>query len=145
MNGLEHIPRPALVIGLATLVPFFVLLILVWSGHPGLIEIFLSYAALVLALLGGAHWALATGPYGKRRIAIEWLIGLAALLAAWAALVTPPHLGLTLAIAGYFLLVLRDTLLAEAGGLPLWFAKLRGIISATAVITAILALIRLIS
>jgi hypothetical protein len=41
--------------------------------------------------MGGAHWALALGPYGKARITAEWLIGLAALIAAWLALLIPPY------------------------------------------------------
>jgi len=104
---------------------------------------FLSYGALVLALMGGAHWALATGPYGRNRIAVECLIGLAALFAAWASLVLPAHLGLSLLIAAFFLLTLRDTLIAEAAGFPLWFASLRSYVAAAVIVTSVLALLRI--
>ena len=104
---------------------------------------FLSYAALVLALMGGTHWALASGPYGRARIAIEFLIGLAALFAAWACVVLPAHLGLLLLIAAFFLLTLRDALTAQAAGFPLWFASLRSYVAAAVIVTAVLALVRI--
>lgn len=126
------------------------LLILIWSPQSAisqqrLVLALLSYAAVILALMGGAHWALAAGPYGKARIAAEWLIGFAALLAAWMSLIVPPHFGFSTLIAAFFLLALRDALMVEASGIPLWFARLRSYISAGAIVTSILALIRVIS
>jgi hypothetical protein len=124
-------------------------LILIWTAHePASREWFvaalLSYQAVVLALMGGGHWVLATGPYGRARIAQEWLIGLACLVIAWACLNVPAHFGMTVLIASFFLLALRDVLMAEAAGLPLWLAGMRGYITAAAIVTGILALIRLI-
>ena len=148
----EHnaIPRPALITGLLALVPFPVLLILIWSPQSALpadrlVPAFLSYAAVVLALLGGTHWALAAGPYGRARIAAEGLIGLAALLASWLALISPAHFGLSLLIAAFFLLALRDALMAEASGTPPWFARLRSYVTAAAIVASILVLIRIIT
>lgn len=77
-------------------------------------------------------------------MAAEWLTGFVCLLIAWACLNLPAHIGMTVLIATFFLLALRDVLIAEAAGMPLWFAKLRGTITATAVVTAILALIRIV-
>jgi hypothetical protein len=146
----EHhaIPRPALLVAVIALLPFLVLLILIWLpfaavSRQWLATAFLSYGALLLALMGGAHWALATGPYGKARIAREWLIGLGALLIAWMSLNLPPHSGFLLLIAAFFLLMMRDALIAEAGGMPLWFATLRSYVAAAAIVTSILTLIRI--
>lgn len=141
------IPRPALIIGLLAIIPFFVLLILIWSSFSPdrLLIALLSYASLVTALMGGAHWALAVGPYGKARIADEWLIGLAALIAAWLALIIPLHFGFSLLIAAFFLLALRDALMADALDAPPWFARLKSYITAAAIVTSILALIRIIT
>lgn len=143
------IPRPALIIGLLALLPFLVLLILIWTPQMAgssdqLVLALLSYASVVLALTGGAHWALATGPYGMARITAEWLIGFAALLTAWISLIMPAHFGFSCLIAGFFLLALRDALMAEASGVPLWFARLRSYISGGAIVTSILALVRII-
>jgi hypothetical protein len=144
------IPRPALIIGLLALLPFFVLLILIWSSQTAfsqarLLAALLSYASGVTALMGGAHWALAVGPYGKARIAAEWLIGLSALIAAWLALIIPPHFGFSLLIAAFFLLALRDALMADALDAPPWFARLKSYITAAAIVTSILALIRILT
>lgn len=137
------IPRPLRLIGALVLLPFPALLVLIWTSHAGMVAVFQSYAALVLALLGGAHWLMATGPYGKARIAREALAGLAALISAWAALLVPAFLGLLILIAAFFLLILRDALQAEASMLPDWLARLRAYIAAGAIVTAILALIRI--
>jgi hypothetical protein len=100
---------------------------------------------VVLAVLGGAHWALATGPYGRARIAAEWLTGLACLVTAWVCLNLPAHAAMTVLIAAFFLVALRDVLSAEAAGLPMWFARLRSYLTAAAIVTAVLALIRIVT
>lgn len=150
MREYHAIPRPALLIAGLVLLPFPVLLILIWAQPAAasldrLVLALSAYAAVVLALMGGAHWALATGPYGHSRIAVEWLIGFAALLAAWLSLNVPAHFGLSVLIAGFFLLALRDALMAEAAAIALWFARLRSYICAGAIVTSILALIRVIT
>jgi hypothetical protein len=143
------IPRPALIIVLLALLPFPVLLVLIWSSNAifspdRLMPALLSYTSAVTALMGGAHWALAVGPYGKAPIAAEWLIGLAALIAAWLALVIPMQFGFSLLIAAFFLRALRDALMAEAQGALPWFARLKSYITAAGIVTSILALIRII-
>ncbi|MGE3872905.1 MAG: DUF3429 domain-containing protein [Parvibaculaceae bacterium] len=148
----EHrsIPRPALAAGILALLPFPALLILIWTAPAGasrewFISVFLSYMAAVLALMGGAYWALATGPYGNARIAAEWLTGLACLVIAWAGINVPAHLGMTMLIAAFFLLALRDVVLAEAEAIPLWFGRMRSYIAAVVIVTAILALVRILT
>lgn len=145
----EHhaIPRSALAVALLAALPFLVLLVLIWlpqaaAARQSLVPALLSYGALVLALLGGAHWALATGPYGKARIATEWLTGFGILLVAWISLNVPAYIGFSLLIGAFFLMVLRDALMAVAAGIPLWFANLRSYIAAIAIVTSTLALIR---
>lgn len=137
------IPRPLGAVAAAASLPFPVLLVLVWISPAGLAPALQAYTALMLALLGGAHWLLAAGPYGRARIAAESLSGLAALIAAWMALLVPAQFGLMVLIAAFLLLILRDALRAGGTGLPDWFAALRAYIAAGAVVTAILALIRI--
>lgn len=139
------IPRPLRFVAALALLPFPVLLVLVWMSPAELAMAFQSYAALMLALLGGAYWLLAAGPYGKACITAEALSGLTALIAAWTALLVPAEVGLMILIAAFLLLILRDAHRAGATGLPDWFVTLRAYVAAGAVVTAILALLRVFS
>ena len=143
------IPRPALVVGALSLLPFPALLGVIWLASPAQARqaftvVLLTYMAAVLALMGGANWALATGPYGRSRIAAEWLTGLACLIIAWASLNMEASLGMTMLVAAFFLLALRDVLIAEAAGMLQWLATLRLYIAVAAIVTAILTLVRIV-
>jgi Protein of unknown function (DUF3429) len=127
-----------------------VLLVLIWTApsaamRESFIAALLSYEALVLALMGGAHWALATGPYGYARVAAEWAVGFACLLIAWACLNLPAYLSLTIMTAAFFLLALRDVVMAETAGIPLWFARMLSYVTATAIVTAVFALLSILT
>ena len=126
------------VIAILALLPFPALLVLVWMAPAGLAPALLSYAALIAAMLGGAHWLVATGPYGRARIAAEGLSGLAVLAAAWLALIAPSYLGFLILIAAFFILILRDALAEEASGHPGWFTRWRAYIDAGAAATCVL-------
>ncbi len=126
------------VIAILALLPFPALLVLVWMAPAGLAPALLSYAALIAAMLGGAHWLVATGPYGRARIAAEGLSGLAVLAAAWLALIAPSYLGFLILIAAFFILILRDALAEEASGHPGWFTRWRAYIAAGAAATCVL-------
>ncbi|MGE0008596.1 MAG: DUF3429 domain-containing protein [Parvibaculaceae bacterium] len=150
MRQAPAIPRPALVIGGLAILAFPVLLTLIWATRPAasrewFTQAFISYEAAVLALMGGAHWALASGPYGNSRVAAGWLAGLACLVIAWASLSLPAHLGMTVLIAAFLLLALRDVVTAEAAGLPSWFSTMRLYVAAAAIVTGILALVRILT
>lgn len=136
------IPRPMRLVAFVVLLPLPVLLVLTWMSPAGLVTALLSYAALIAVMLGGSRWCVATGPYGKARIALEGLSGLAVLIAAWAALLMPVHLGLMVVIATFFLVILADARKEEASGAPDWFARWRAYIAAGASVTCILALLR---
>ena len=126
-------------IAILALLPFPALLVLAWMSPAGLAPALLSYAALMAAMLGGAHWLVATGPFGRARIAAEGLSGLAVLAAAWLALIAPAYLGFLILIAAFFLLILRDALAEEAAERPGWFTRWRAYIAAGAAATCVLA------
>ncbi len=127
-------------IAVLALLPFPALLVLAWMSSGGLAPALLSYAALIAAMLGGAHWLVATGPYGRARIAAEGLSGLAVLAVAWLALIAPAYLGLLILIAAFFVLILRDALAEEASERPGWFTRWRAYIAAGAAATCVLGL-----
>lgn len=139
------IPRPMRLVAFLAVLPLPVLLVLTWMAPGGLAPALLSYVVLIAAMLGGAHWLVAAGPYGRARIASEGLSGLAVLIAAWVALLAPAYLGFLIAIAVFFLLILRDTLAEEASDLPGWFARWRAYIAAGAAVTCILGLFRVLA
>lgn len=132
------IPGPMRVIAVLALLPFPALLALVWLSPAGLAPALLSYAALIATMLGGAHWLVATGPYGRARIAAEGLSGLAVLVVAWLALIAPAYLGFLILIAAFFILILRDALAEEAAACPSWFTRWRAYIAAGAAATCVL-------
>lgn len=127
-------------IAVLALLPFPVLLVLAWMSPEGRAPALLSYAALTAAMLGGAHWLVATGPYGRARITAEGLSGLAVLAVAWCALVAPAWLGFLILIAAFFVLILRDALAEEASERPGWFTRWRAYIAAGAAATCVLGL-----
>lgn len=129
-------------VAILAVLPLPVLLVLTWMAPAGMGWALLSYAVLIAAMLGGAHWLMATGPYGRARIASEGFSGLVVLIAAWAALLVPAYLGFLIAIAVFFLLMLRDTMAEETSELPGWFARWRAYIAAGASVTCILGLFR---
>lgn len=139
------IPPPMRVVAVLVLLPLPVLLVLIWTSQAGPASALLSYSALIATMLGSSHWFLATGPYGRARIAVEGLSGLAVLIAAGIAVMAPLRLGFLILIAVYFLLILRDALKQEAADLPDWYARWRAYIAAGASVTAILALIRILT
>lgn len=136
------IPWPMRIVALLVLLPFPALLVLTWLSPAGLAVALLSYTALIAAMLGGIHWLMATGPYGRQRLVSEGLSGFAVLIAAWAALLVPAHLGFMIVIAVFFLVILADARKEEVLELPGWFTRWRAYIAATACVTCILALIR---
>lgn len=125
-------------IAILALLPFPALLVLAWMSPAGLAPALLSYAALMAAMLGGPHWLVATGPFGRARIAAEGLSALAVLAAAWLALIAPAYLGFLILIAAFFLLILRDALAEEAAERPGWFTRWRAYIAAGAAATCVL-------
>ena len=73
----------------------------------------------------------------------ELLASVLSSLVGWLALLLSPIVGLSLLIAGFLLQALWDVLSVEKGYLPLWFGKLRMLLTAGAVIALFSILARL--
>ncbi|MEI7571857.1 MAG: DUF3429 domain-containing protein [Phenylobacterium sp.] len=134
-GGTGPIPRPVLAWGLAGLIPFLGLPVLAlaipdlsgWSDRAlGL------YAAVILSFLGGARWGRAVSDPAPdpRTVAFS----LAPSVAAWGlALLPPDRSGLQLwALAAA--LVLHFVWDLRSPGLPVWYPRLRLILTAGAVV-----------
>ena len=121
------------------LLPFVVGALLVWlvneEAHPYATQALSSYAALVIALLGGVHWGLGLRQADAPPALFGW--GLGALSLAWVAVMMPASSGLVL--EGVLLVVgyLVDRKVYPAQGLARWLT-LRFRLSAVAALCCFL-------
>ncbi len=119
------IPRPALILGLAGLLPFVFgagAALGLWPAPVPASAILTGYGAAILAFMGGCLWGFAcqgTGGPGWRDLA------LAVIPALWAfsATLHPQPLG-TLA-AGFVVLLAIDLIFVLGGRAPGWWLSLR--------------------
>ncbi|KAA2242061.1 DUF3429 domain-containing protein [Salinarimonas soli] len=139
------IPPVPLALGLAGLIPFATLSLVAAAGYdplPGLPGIALQalalYGATILSFLGGMRWGLAVADPDQRRARPHYAVSVLPQLAAWALVAGFQLFGLPRAwcFGGLAVLVLAFGLLdyayAQVGGAPLWFGRLRVILSAGA-------------
>jgi len=143
-----RIPAPALLLGLAGLIPFFAAAAAQWLVLPVIdsgagLRLAVAYGAIILSFLGGIRWGTAIGPYDTGRQGLEFTASVLGSLAGLAAVFLPAIPGLALLIAGFLMQGLWDVMSVDAGRLPAWFGRLRMILTAGAVISLVAALLSL--
>ncbi|MEM9011493.1 MAG: DUF3429 domain-containing protein [Pseudomonadota bacterium] len=146
---MRGVPAPALLLGLAGLLPFLIgaaLLVLPYGTLPlgGLFEsspagghlILERYGAAILAFMGGCLWGFAA----KAGQATLFWLGLSVVPGLWAffALGPTPMLSAQNLIAGYIVLLIIDAIFYWRRIAPGWWLRLR--IPLTVVVAACLAL-----
>src|SRR3712207_2095506 len=100
------LPRPALWLGIAGLLPFLASALLCWTAPPNWRGVALyalaAYGAVILSFLGAVHWGLALRAPAAEAPALAPRLGLGVLpsLIGWVALLLPPGLGLPLLAFG---------------------------------------------
>jgi MFS family permease len=102
-----------------------------------------TYAAVVLAFLGGARCGLALYRLALRDAPHETAAGVATVLAAFLSLMLPALACICLQVAAFMLLGLWDIMGAERGYVPEWYARLRNIVTPVAVLSLMAMLVRL--
>jgi hypothetical protein len=152
ISGTDHgapaprVPTAAAWLGGLGLIPFIALSLA--SGlAPGSLKMaalqgLLGYGAVILSFLGGVHWgaelvrsqARADHGIDARRLAISVIPS----LVGWAALLLEPRLGLLLLAAGFAAQLLVDLRATRQGLAPLWYPKLRKLLT-TIVMAALIA------
>jgi len=130
--GLAGMPRPALALGLAGLLPFAAASLGTWvTDYPDFvlfINLQMAYGAVVLSFLGAVHWGLALA----RDEAGDWpRLGLSVLpaLAGCIALAIPNGAGLLVLILGFAGTYFFDLRAVRAGRLPAWYGTLRKLLT----------------
>ena len=141
-----RIPVAALVLGLAGLIPFAAGAASLWVRLPLLppetgLQLVVVYGAIILSFLGGIRWGTAIGPYDAGRQAPEFAASVMGSLAGLSAAFLPAIPALALLIAGFLVQGLWDVMSVDSGRLPVWFGRLRMILTAGVVVALVAALL----
>ena len=138
------IPRSALYLGLAGLIPFFACAGAGLTGWPGILAgradlVMVHYGLTILAFMSGVLWGFATRATGRQA-----MLGYAASVmpALWAFFTTwgPVGSGLGALMVGFVGLLALDWAFWRAGLAPAWWMRLRLILSAGVLASLALAL-----
>lgn len=130
----RDLPRFALLLGPAGLIPFAGLAIGVAAGWPALAAPLAAYGATILAFLGAVHWGLALAAPPAEHAAAPWRLGLGVVpaLVAWVALLLPLGAALWLLAGAILVTAGLEALAARRGLVPPGYMRLRWGLSAGA-------------
>lgn len=128
-------------LGYAGLAPFVALALLLWlvtdEAHPYVAVALSSYAAMVIAFLGGIHWGIGLRHNApQRRLHMLW--GATAAVLAWIAVVMPAYAGLPLQAALLVVCYLVDRKTWPEAGLRDWMT-MRFRLTAVATLACLIA------
>jgi len=150
------LPRPALVYGVAGLVPFYVGAAGVWLLPPGWADaalyLQLAYGACILSFLGGVHWGLAmagTTAEGDPERHMSWRrLGWSVLpaLVAWIAVGLPfaPLFAVVLLAVAFSALFQGDLVAVRRGLAPPWYRALRKPLTIAVLVALAVTIFRLV-
>ncbi len=126
-SNLAAVPRPALVLGFAGLLPFLAASLGLWlADYPdslAALDIQLAYGAVILSFMGAVHWGLALGDGAISYRRLGWSVVPA--LLGWLALLLNPVYGLLLMVLGFAGVYFGDLRAIAAGNAPAWYRALR--------------------
>jgi hypothetical protein len=141
--------RPAAVaLGLGGIVPYWAAAFVVLTDlgpfeTSWVVWAIIAYGAVGLAFLGGIRWGLALRASGDRMQRWDLALSTGASLAGFAALLAPPLIGVSILVVGLLAQALWDQMGADTGRMPLWFARLRMVLTSLAVMPLLAVLARL--
>jgi Protein of unknown function (DUF3429) len=139
----QPLPRPALWLGLAGLLPFLATALLSstapedWRGVA--LYALAAYGAVILSFLGAVHWGLALRAPASEAGALAPRLGLGVVpsLIGWVGLLLPPGPGLLLLALGLLGTAAVETLAARRGLPPPEYLRLRWMLSIGAALSLI--------
>lgn len=124
----SSVPRPAMAMGLAGLVPSLaaVAALLAWPEGRGAVAMAgVAYGAVVAGFAGGAWWGLAAAKAAPDALARHLVLAMVPGLVAWLSLLVPPASGFAVLALHFALLPPMDRRLAGQGIAPAWWPGLR--------------------
>ncbi|ASJ70699.1 DUF3429 domain-containing protein [Granulosicoccus antarcticus] len=149
------IPRPALILGLGGLLPFFTTALIVclvqFTQLPAmfssdfLVHALGAYGAVILSFLGGVRWGKLLDDEARLEQWAPLTLSILPSLIAWLALLLETRSTLLLLTAGFALQYAQDRAAARRHELPDWFARLRLMLTSGAMASLLVAFIVLIS
>jgi len=163
----QSIPVPALVLGLGGLIPFILPAIVLclphwssalinslwpfatasdnavdplWLAQRAVFSLG-AYAAIILSFLGGVRWGNLLDNNARLREWAPLTLSVVPSLIAWPALLLPPLWMLSLLAAGLVLHYALDVEALRRKELPVWFGKLRLILTSGAILSLLGAML----
>jgi hypothetical protein len=125
----DVIPRPALLLGWAGVIPFALLTsasvldIHPWSLDPT--TALRAYGACILSFMGGAQWGVLLPREEGHAPFSRYLVSVLPALLAFLCLLIPSTAGLIGLIVGFLALLAYDLSTVQQGLAPRWYASLR--------------------
>ena len=142
-NRLETLPQPALLLGLAGLVPFVAFAVQVVTGRPldarmtgPALYALQIYGAVILSFLGGIQWGLAVASADRSDAWRRYGLSVVPALVAWTGMWLGGRSGLITLAVGVGLWGLYELWSTGLGEAPRWYGRLRLALTAV-VVTAL--------
>ena len=135
---------PAVILGIAGLVPFLGLAVLIGLGSESWYGYWLTalsyYGAVILAFVGALHWGYALKRFAWGATAwLQYGFSVAPALLAWVSLLLPVWTALRLQAAGLLMCYAFDRVAARVDPVPQWFLRLRALLTVTGAASLIFA------
>ena len=125
----NDIPRPALILGLAGLIPFFGLsaasALRVQTPYGSASLWLAAYGAIILSFMGGAQWGLAVARPVRKGAWRAYAVSTLPALVAWPALFLPITWALATLSVTFASLLGYDLWTVRRGEAPEWYGQLR--------------------
>ncbi len=135
----------AIVLGLCGLVPFWALALayvagpVLGYGRPEISFALAAYAATIASFLGGIRWGFAVPATVQARVRLDYIVSVVPQLIGWVALLLDGRPRLLILATVLLVTGPLDYRLVGRGLAPLWFGRLRVVLSLLASASLLLA------
>lgn len=123
------IPLPALVLGIAGLIPFLGLPVLaalqIGATQDEAIDALVLYGIVILSFMGGAQWGLAMRAPAGSNAWLLYSVSVVPALVGWLAFTLPARPALLVLASAFGLLLAWDAWTVKQGIGPAWYPTLR--------------------